>query len=270
MPKYEVNRDGADEALDPQDGNPKVSFNSKDTNPERKIPRTKTIVIVVLIALCIIVVLLLFVWFIYTIVDTRPEWQLDNFYIETIPGYRYHPEDHATETLIAYNYLKPQSYKKWVDVIQTQLQDYTNTTANQVVCDYDRPPEAGQVCSVDVSKWFPCIHSNNYGYSKGSPCVFIRFNKIVDWIPELYDTPANLPENMPDYLKSTITRENQLFYKLGQTVWLSCTGVDPTDRENMGPLRMIPRMGFPGYFFPYNNTENYLSPLVAIYFEKPA
>ena len=42
MPRYEVNKDGAEEALAPQGGNPKVSFNSSDTDPDRKKSRTKS------------------------------------------------------------------------------------------------------------------------------------------------------------------------------------------------------------------------------------
>ncbi|PSN35035.1 Sodium/potassium-transporting ATPase subunit beta-2 [Blattella germanica] len=79
----------------------------------------------------------------------------------------------------------------------------------------------------------------------------------------------SLPEDMPDDLKRHITRERSMFQRLGKTVWLSCGGELSVDVENVGPIRYLPRRGFPGYFFPYNNTENYLSPLVAIYFEKP-
>ena len=37
----------------------------------------------------------------------------------------------------------------------------------------------------------------------------------------------------------------------------------------MGPIQYIPRRGFPGYYFPFDNTPGYLSPLVAVFFEKP-
>jgi hypothetical protein len=54
-----------------------------------------------------------------------------------------------------------------------------------------------------------------------------------------------------------------------KTVWLSCDGETPADKENVGPIQYLPRQGFPGYYFPYNNTENYMSPIVPIRFEKP-
>lgn len=53
------------------------------------------------------------------------------------------------------------------------------------------------------------------------------------------------------------------------TVWVSCEGENPADQENIGPISYIPRRGFPGYFYPFENSEGYLSPLVAIHFVRP-
>lgn len=53
------------------------------------------------------------------------------------------------------------------------------------------------------------------------------------------------------------------------TVWVSCEGENPADLENIGPIKYIPNQGFPGYYFPYENSEGYLSPLVAVHFERP-
>jgi sodium/potassium-transporting ATPase subunit beta len=54
-----------------------------------------------------------------------------------------------------------------------------------------------------------------------------------------------------------------------KTIWLSCEGETAADVENVGPIQYLPRPGFPGYYFPYNNTENYMSPIVAVRFERP-
>lgn len=53
------------------------------------------------------------------------------------------------------------------------------------------------------------------------------------------------------------------------TVWVSCEGENPADQENIGPVDYFPIRGFPGYFYPYQNSEGYLSPLVAIHFRRP-
>lgn len=48
-----------------------------------------------------------------------------------------------------------------------------------------------------------------------------------------------------------------------QQVWVSCKGVDDFDRENIEGFTYTPR-GFFSYYYPYRNTKNYLSPLVAV------
>lgn len=52
-------------------------------------------------------------------------------------------------------------------------------------------------------------------------------------------------------------------------VWVSCEGESPADVENIGPIEYYPKPGLPGYFFPYENSEGYLSPLVAVKFLHP-
>lgn len=53
------------------------------------------------------------------------------------------------------------------------------------------------------------------------------------------------------------------------TIWVSCEGENPADIENVGPVEYYPRQGFPGYYYPYENSEGYLSPLVAVHFTRP-
>lgn len=50
---------------------------------------------------------------------------------------------------------------------------------------------------------------------------------------------------------------------------MSCEGENPADVEFIGEIEYYPRQGFPGYFFPYENSEGYLSPLVAVVFKQP-
>lgn len=59
-----------------------------------------------------------------------------------------------------------------------------------------------------------------------------------------------------------------LFFQMN-TIWISCEGENPADIENLGPITYIPQRGFPGFFFPYENSEGYLSPLLAIHIERP-
>lgn len=72
---------------------------------------------------------------------------------------------------------------------------------------------------------------------------------------------------MPSDLKEHIRQEEK--HNRLDTVWVSCAGENPADVENMGAIQYLPRRGFPGYYFPFKNTQGYLSPLVAVFFEKP-
>lgn len=93
--------------------------------------------------------------------------------------------------------------------------------------------------------------------------------QIFDWVPEFYNDPMNLPDEMPRDLKSHIANLKSHSSKQLDTVWVSCEGENPADEENIGPIRYIPNQGFPGYYFPYINAVGYLSPLVVVHFERP-
>jgi len=52
-------------------------------------------------------------------------------------------------------------------------------------------------------------------------------------------------------------------------VWVSCEGEYPADKENIGPISYFPSRGFQSYYFPFTNVKGYLSPVIAIHFERP-
>lgn len=70
---------------------------------------------------------------------------------------------------------------------------------------------------------------------------------------------------MPLDLKTHIA---SLSPKARKQIWVSCKGETPFDNEAIGPIQ-YPQRGFPSYFYPFRNTVDYLSPLVAIRFERP-
>jgi Sodium / potassium ATPase beta chain len=67
----------------------------------------------------------------------------------------------------------------------------------------------------------------------------------------------------------TVTEFICNFFSQLNTIWVSCEGENPADLENVGPIKYYPRRGFPGFYYPYENSEGYLSPLVAVHFERP-
>lgn len=63
---------------------------------------------------------------------------------------------------------------------------------------------------VDVKQFGDCSPQNAYGYNNSRPCVFLKLNKIYNWMPEYYDDPTDLPEDMPAQLKAHIKETDPL------------------------------------------------------------
>lgn len=58
-----------------------------------------------------------------------------------------------------------------------------------------------------------------------------------------------------------------LYYLQLDTVWVSCEGENPADKEFIGTVEYLPYQGFPGYYYPFLDKRHYLSPLVAVHFK---
>ncbi|XP_063244558.1 sodium/potassium-transporting ATPase subunit beta-2-like [Bacillus rossius redtenbacheri] len=222
-----------------------------------------------LFAICMQVLLL-------TVNDEQPRWTLDNSLIGTSPGLGFRPITKDVEhggSLIWYDGKNESQIKIWKDRLDEFLEMYLDKNKlpgkgqNQVSCNFTRPPIGKQVCEVPVNKWGECSSSNGYSYHKNAPCIFIKLNRIFGWVPEYYNDPESLPEDMPDSLKEAINRTDP---KERNMVWVSCQGENPADRENSGTFSYHPMQGFPSFYYPYTFQEDYLSPLVAVRLERPA
>ncbi|XP_039305463.1 sodium/potassium-transporting ATPase subunit beta-2 [Solenopsis invicta] len=210
-----------------------------------------------------------------TLDPNAPNGQLDNLQNGSNPVVSFRPmppESNVESTLIWYKASDKGSYLPWVRELDEFLEEYRNppnTTSTYRSCDYDNLPPPGEpsVCVEDVSTWGKCTAENKYGFITSTPCIFLKLNKIVGWQPEFYNDTQNFSSLMPEDLKAHI-KQKENANKL-DTIWVSCKGENPADVENMGPIEYIPRRGFPGYYFPYNNTPGYQSPLVAVHFKRP-
>lgn len=118
------------------------------------------------------------------------------------------------------------------------------------------------------------------GYDAGTPCIFLKLNKVIDLVNEPYevddlDNPdsfeGNLGVSMPDTLKDHIKNQNDKKF-----VWVECHGQYAADEEAIGPLQYWPsNQGFPvdvvykgkvdkdGQLLPYE------APIVAVKFTNP-
>ncbi|KAL4705890.1 hypothetical protein ACJJTC_002771 [Scirpophaga incertulas] len=205
-----------------------------------------------------------------------PRLQQARGVIGTSPGLGFRPlPADVRSTLIYYKGTGYDSYKYWEDQLIDFLSVYkkkgqtAGAGQNIYTCDFQHLPPPGKVCDVDIRNWDPCIEENHFSFHKSSPCIFLKLNKIYGWRPEFYNETANLPADMPQDLRQQISNITNFNRNYANMVWVSCQGETPADRENIGPLEYLPYPGFPGYFYPYENAEGYLSPLVAVHLIKP-
>lgn len=156
-------------------------------------------------------------------------------------------------------------------------------------CDFILGPPENKTCGVDIRRFGSCSNANNFGLNDGKPCIFVKFDTKPGWIPEYYNV-SELPDDMPSDLKSTIISHinghsknvvsNFIFYidflisnifNWQQTVWISCDGVSDEDKKSVGPINILPRRGFLGFYFDETSckSENLCTdPLVAIQFQR--
>lgn len=209
--------------------------------------------------------------FMLTIKVDGPKYYLDDSIIGTSPGLGFRPRstEHEESSLIWYNASSENSHKNWTMNLETFLEEYKNQTyePNVVQCDYGNKPGYNEVCAVDVDTWGPCTSEKTFGFLDSRPCVFIKLNKILKWEPDYYKSVGNLPEKMPEDLKKRIKEMEKRSSKFLNTVWVSCEGQYPADKEFIGTVEYIPQQGFPGYYYPFLGTKAYLSPLVAVHFK---
>ncbi|XP_023942956.1 sodium/potassium-transporting ATPase subunit beta-2 [Bicyclus anynana] len=228
------------------------------------------IVLASLFAICLVT-------FLQHFINPRvPRLQLDGGLIGTSPGLGFRPlPPDERSTLIWYKGTGYESYKYWEDELKEFLKVYkqkgqtAGAGQNIFNCNFKSPPPPGKVCDVDIRSWEPCIEENHFSFHKSSPCIFLKLNRIYGWRPEFYNDVNHLPSDMPHDLQAHIRNMTDYNPDYVNMVWVSCQGETPADKENIGLIRYLPHPGFPGYFYPYNNAEGYLSPLVAVHLVRP-
>ncbi|KAL5281666.1 ATP1B2 family protein [Megaselia abdita] len=209
--------------------------------------------------------------------ETEPKWQLSKSLIGTNPGLGYRPQsEKETErgSIIQFDSKKSDEKQFWVDLLNEFLDVYNDRTklpekgAKQKICGFNDTSvtNGDKVCEVDLTQFGPCSPQNSFGYNNSQPCIFLKLNKIYGWQPDFYDNVNELPEEMPEELKKYIASKPSEERK---QVWVSCKGQFGTDKETVNNIKYFPDRGFPSFYYPYLNQPGYLSPLVAVQFERP-
>ncbi|XP_026680191.1 sodium/potassium-transporting ATPase subunit beta-2-like [Diaphorina citri] len=178
-----------------------------------------------------------------TLNNHYPRWQLHESIIGTNPGlgYRPMPDDPDQGALIWFKANNHTNVQKWTRKIDDFLESHNNPPSLETAVDFQEKRNN------DV-----CTDAMIYG-----------------WEPQYYENIGELPPEMPESLKKHINDTALGDILKMQTVWVSCDGESPADREHIGPVEIYPQHGTPGYYYPYENKEGYLSPVLAVHFKNP-
>ncbi|XP_056410202.1 sodium/potassium-transporting ATPase subunit beta-2-like [Hyla sarda] len=154
------------------------------------------------------------------------------------------------------------SWQKYVDGLNTVLQDYNKTVqeVRGIVCpsgSYFLQTDAGndkKACQFLRDSLGDCsgINDTTYGYSSGTPCVLIKINKVINFLP----VPV---------------KENS-----NSSVTISCAGKNFVSDQSLGAIQYYPALSKNNslgaidlMYFPYYGNraqKNYTQPFVAVKF----
>jgi len=225
--------------------------------------------------------------FLQTVPDNEPKWQTDNGLIGKSPGVGMRPKnslDHIDSSMVMFNTEsdkertkeeklknKVPSYQEWTGRIEKFLENYENQTLNnatyhRIECNAENATTPQHGCQFDVVPMKDFCGSQ-FGYDTGSPCIFLKLNKIFGLQNEaITKTNNSYPKGMSEDLKTHIKVQTNK-----EQVWVDCQGKYPADKEILkGAVTYSPASkGFPNFYFPYLGQPDYLSPLVAVKFSPP-
>lgn len=213
----------------------------------------------------------IFAIFYSTLLDGRPKYELKESIIGTNPGLGFRPmppESNVESTLIWY---EKDNSDYWVDEIEHFLKGFSPQDSIDRVDCKNKKPSGDESCKINLKDFAPCTAERKFGYPEGRPCIFLKLNKIYNWLPEYYNQSSDLSsiKNIPESLRAHI-KNREASNKDRNVVWVTCEGENPADIENLGNsisyYTVGGEQGFLGNYFPFMNTKGYLQPLVAVQF----
>jgi len=139
---------------------------------------------------------------------------------------------------------------------------------NRAVLEGEKPKKNCKFANTLLGECDPA-KDPTYGYTAGEPCVFLKFNKIFKWVPEVVNaselyTSTKYDTMSEDFKKHITDAEDK------NQVWVDCHGRYPADievlKDNMAYFPS--NQGIAVKYFPFQgNTVTYGVPLVAIKFK---
>lgn len=214
--------------------------------------------------------------FFLTLEDHQPKWRAADSLIGVSPGVGLQPgqvPDLVDSTMIAFNFENAEDQGKPGDANYLSGWKGWSERTKKFLAKYDDQEtcQSSDTGCFSLAKLGVCATAP-YGFDKGTPCVFLKLNKIYG-NENVHCTAADLEEEpcsaMPAHLKEHIKLQ-----KDQEQVWIDCHGEYPADRENLKDMKYFPAsQGFPASYFPYmgkideaGKKLDYQSPLIAVQF----
>lgn len=214
--------------------------------------------------------------FLQTVSYEEPKWQNTNGIIGESPGLGLRPgqpKDLIDSAIIVFNKDSKEDeeektvlkWQGWAKRIKDFLEVYKNATIKGGKdCDADGSKATkDNACLFNEAKLGAC-GQDNYGYDKGTPCIFLKLNRIYGLVNKAYTGIGNgsYPTDMPTDLQNHIDGQSNK-----DQVWVNCQGKYPADSEILQKIEYFPpSRGFSNKYFPYMRQSDYLNPLVAVRF----
>jgi sodium/potassium-transporting ATPase subunit beta len=167
-------------------------------------------------------------------------------------GYR--PLEDIESTLIKFNASEEDTYRDKVQDILKYLRENGYIDANNNTVKGNST--AGQFDLGQIQS--PCTIEENFGYSKGTPCVLLKINRVYGWKPEPYDNETDASEAKKATKSGTLPTDS---------IAVSCEGENDGDIDILGEVTFDPPNGFSSSYFPYLNGVGYRGPLVFAKFD---
>lgn len=169
------------------------------------------------------------------------------------PAIGYRPQPDFESNLIKFNMSLSNTYTKTLEDANLFLVPYFNASAQQNLkdCATDATADWKAGCKFNPREKAPLCFPEQSGpamlnFPGGDPCIILKMNRIYGWLPK---DPS-------------------------KDVRVRCYGENEADAETLGTIQYYPGSEdekgtygiIPGYYFPFLNQPDYLSPLVFAHF----
>lgn len=153
----------------------------------------------------------------------------------------------------------------YINYLDKYFEKYENLSSDIYVdCSDPDVNNKGKFCKFTKDMLGPC-GKDGYGYRDGKPCIYLKLNKMRGWDPwtktTTVDKESGHAEGEDDEFKG-FSEE-----KTNNTMTAECTGSTSFGCDHMGKIHLYPKNLFQSYYFPYNGSDLYLSPLVGVQFQ---